>query len=126
MEQLKERIGNPEVIFCLDSGTLDYEHLWTTSSLRGFIAGLLKVQVLTEGVHSGDASGVVPSSYRILNMLLARLENPLTGEINKKFQVEIPPNRYKEAYDLVKELKEQAVKEYPLYENTQKVSDNLL
>lgn len=102
MEQLKERIGNPEVIFCLDSGTLDYEHLWTTSSLRGFIAGLLKVQVLTEGVHSGDASGVVPSSYRILNMLLARLENPLTGEINKKFQVEIPPNRYKEAYDLVK------------------------
>lgn len=79
MEKLRERIGNPEVIFCLDSGTLDYEHLWTTSSLRGFIAGLLKVKVLTEGVHSGDASGVVPSSFRILNMLLARLENRETG-----------------------------------------------
>lgn len=59
-------------------------------------------------------------------MLLARLENPLTGEVNKKFQVEVPPNRYKEAYDLVKSLKEQAVKEYPFHSNTQKVSDNLL
>lgn len=71
----------------MDSGTLDYEHLWTTSSLRGFLAGILKVKVLNEAVHSGDASGIVPSSYRIINLLLARLENPETGEINKKFQV---------------------------------------
>lgn len=66
-------IGNPEVIICLDSGTIDYERLWTTNSLRGYMAGLLKVQMLTEGVHSGDASGIVPSSFRIVNMLLGRL-----------------------------------------------------
>lgn len=92
------------MIFCLDSGTIDYEHMWTTNSLRGFIAGLLKVKILNEGVHSGDASGIVPSAFRILNMVLGRLENVETGEINKQFTVSIPPNRYKESYDLVKVL----------------------
>jgi hypothetical protein len=61
--------------------------MWTTNSLRGYIAGLLKVKILTEGVHSGDASGIIPSAFRITNMLLGRLENVHTGEINKKFCV---------------------------------------
>ena len=73
MVSLKERIGNPEVIFCLDSGTLDYDHMWLTSSLRGYMGGLLKVKILTEGVHSGDASGVVPAAFRIANMIVSRL-----------------------------------------------------
>ena len=83
------------MIFCLDSGTIDYDHLWTTNSLRGYIAGILKVKVMTEGVHSGDASGIVPSAFRIINMLLGRLENVQTGEVDKRFTVEIPPTRYK-------------------------------
>lgn len=73
VEALKGRIGNPELIFCLDSGTIDYEHLWTTTSLRGYIAGILTVKTMTEGVHSGDASGIVPSAFRIINMLLSRI-----------------------------------------------------
>jgi acetylornithine deacetylase/succinyl-diaminopimelate desuccinylase-like protein len=41
----------------------------------------LTVAVLEEGVHSGDASGVVPSSFRILRQLLSRLEDQATGAI---------------------------------------------
>lgn len=41
IEVMRERIGNPEIIFCLDSGTYDYERLWITNSLRGMIAGVL-------------------------------------------------------------------------------------
>lgn len=64
--KLKERIGNPSLFFCLDSGTLDYERLWVTNSLRGVISGRLRVDVLTEGVHSGDSSGIIPSPFRII------------------------------------------------------------
>ena len=96
--KLKDRIGTPEVIFCLDSGSLDYEHMYITNSLRGYIEGLLNVTIMTEGVHSGDASGVVPAAFRIAKMVVNRLEDMETGEINKKFTVDIPPNRYKENY----------------------------
>lgn len=92
---MKERIGNPSVFFCLDSGTLDYERIWVTNSLRGMLAATVRVDVLTEGIHSGDASGVVPSPFRILRQLLSRIEDELTGEIHQDFQVDIPPNRYK-------------------------------
>ena len=73
IKSLKERIGNPTVFFCLDSGALDYERMWLTNSLRGCVLATLRVDVLTEGVHSGDASGIVPNSFRIIRELLERL-----------------------------------------------------
>ena len=63
----KERIGDPLIIFCLDSGTVDYERMWMTNSLRGYLGGVLTIKTLTEGVHSGDSSGIVPSCFRIFN-----------------------------------------------------------
>jgi acetylornithine deacetylase/succinyl-diaminopimelate desuccinylase-like protein len=81
MDKVKHRIGNPNLIVCLDSGAGNYDQLWITSSLRGIVVGDLKVSVLTEGVHSGDASGVVPSSFRIARALLSRLEDENTGDI---------------------------------------------
>ena len=69
------------LVVCLDSGCGDYERLWLTTSLRGMVGGTLRVDVLEEGVHSGDASGVVPSRFRIARQLLARLENIDTGDI---------------------------------------------
>jgi acetylornithine deacetylase/succinyl-diaminopimelate desuccinylase-like protein len=73
LEHLASRIGTPDLIICLDSGCGNYDQLWLTTSLRGVAAGRLSVRVLTEGVHSGDASGIVPSSFRILRMLLVPL-----------------------------------------------------
>jgi len=76
---------------------LNYEQLWMTTSLRGAVIFNLNVEVLTEGVHSGDASGIVPDSFRIARNLLDRIENSETGMIAKEFQVNIPGNRYIEA-----------------------------
>ena len=94
VEHLAARIGQPSLVVCLDSGCADYERLWMTTSLRGLIGGVLTVRVLTEGVHSGDASGVVPSSFRILRQILARLEDAKTGRIlPTDFYAEIPEHR---------------------------------
>ena len=98
VDLLAPRIGTPGLVICLDSGCGNYEQLWSTASLRGVVMGTLTVQVLTEGVHSGDASGIVPSSFRIARHLLNRLEDPETGEILPDWlKVEIPPYRVEEA-----------------------------
>ncbi|MCC6993722.1 MAG: M20/M25/M40 family metallo-hydrolase [Deltaproteobacteria bacterium] len=92
------RIGIPELVICLDSGCGDYERMWTTTSLRGLVVGDLRVEVLREGVHSGDASGVVPSSFRVIRHLLDRLEDAATGELRpRELHVTIPPGRVAEA-----------------------------
>ena len=79
LDALKSRIGTVDLVIGLDSGCGNYEQLWMTTSLRGIAAGTLSVEVLNEGVHSGDASGVVPSSFRIARQLLDRLEDSRTG-----------------------------------------------
>jgi acetylornithine deacetylase/succinyl-diaminopimelate desuccinylase-like protein len=81
IEALADRLGTPSLVICLDSGCLDYERVWTTTSLRGMVSAELRVDVLTEGVHSGEASGVVPSSFRIVRHLLDRIEDSTTGRI---------------------------------------------
>ena len=98
IDMLAATIGTPGLVICLDSGCGNYEQLWMTTSLRGSIVGNLTVDVLTEGVHSGDASGIVPSSFRILRILLDRLEDAATGRILPEWlHVEIPPQRADEA-----------------------------
>lgn len=84
---LKDRIGSPSLVICLDSGCGNYDQLWVTNSLRGLVTGTLSVSTLTEGVHSGAASGVVPSSFRVLRQVLSRLEDERTGDI-------LPPELY--------------------------------
>eukprot|EP01017_Pseudomicrothorax_dubius_P038257 TRINITY_DN5704_c0_g1_i1.p1 TRINITY_DN5704_c0_g1~~TRINITY_DN5704_c0_g1_i1.p1 ORF type:complete len:484 (+),score=120.17 TRINITY_DN5704_c0_g1_i1:1396-2847(+) len=96
--KMLKRIGSPRLVVCLDSGASDYDTLWITDSLRGLMLGKLNVEVLSEGVHSGDASGIVPSSFRIARQLLDRIENIETGYVNERFQVNIPPEKYKGTY----------------------------
>jgi acetylornithine deacetylase/succinyl-diaminopimelate desuccinylase-like protein len=95
---LAERIGKPSLVICLDSGCGNYEQLWTTTSLRGLVAGNLRVDVLAEGVHSGDASGIVPSSFRILRQLLSRIDDEQTGRVKlDALHVQVPNERLKQA-----------------------------
>jgi acetylornithine deacetylase/succinyl-diaminopimelate desuccinylase-like protein len=83
---------------CLDSGAGNYDQMWLTTSLRGLVGGVLKVEILTEGVHSGDASGVVPSSFRILRQVLDRLEDSSTGRLlPESFHCAIPAERLDQA-----------------------------
>ena len=94
IEEYSARIGNPSLVICLDSGCLDDQHLWVTTSLRGLAAGTLRVEVLREGVHSGSASGVVPSTFRIIRQLLDRIEDADTGRVLlPRLHVDIPADR---------------------------------
>lgn len=98
VDHLAGRIGKPSLVVCLDSGCANYDQLWCTTSLRGLAGGNLTVSVLNEGVHSGDASGVVPSSFRVLRQLLSRLEDETTGRILiDALHVEIPEQRLQQA-----------------------------
>lgn len=98
IDHLAGRIGEPDLVVCLDSGCGNYDQLWLTTSLRGNLIGNLNVRVLTEGVHSGMASGIVPSSFRILRMLLSRIEDETTGRMKlPELFVDIPQDRHKQA-----------------------------
>ena len=98
VDHLAARIGKPSLVVCLDSGCGNYEQLWCTTSLRGLAGGNLTVKVLNEGVHSGDASGVVPSSFRILRQLLSRIEDENTGRILiEGLHADIPADRLAQA-----------------------------
>jgi acetylornithine deacetylase/succinyl-diaminopimelate desuccinylase-like protein len=114
IDLLASRIGTPSLVVCLDSGCGNYEQLWMTTSLRGSIVGNLTVDVLTEGVHSGDASGIVPESFRILRVLLDRLEDAKTGDVIPEWlHVEVPPQRLAEARDTARILGDEVWSKFP-------------
>jgi acetylornithine deacetylase/succinyl-diaminopimelate desuccinylase-like protein len=114
IDLLEPRIGTPRLVVCLDSGCGNYEQLWMTTSLRGSIVGNLTVDVLTEGVHSGDASGIVPESFRILRVLLDRLEDAKTGDIVPQWlYVDVPPTRLQEAKDTARILGHEVWSKFP-------------
>jgi acetylornithine deacetylase/succinyl-diaminopimelate desuccinylase-like protein len=111
---LEKKIGKPSLVVCLDSGCGNYDQLWTTTSLRGLLAGNLKVEILREGVHSGDASGIVPSSFRILRQILSRLEDENTGQVKpKEFWVDIPPARLEQARVCSETLGDEVFSKFP-------------
>jgi acetylornithine deacetylase/succinyl-diaminopimelate desuccinylase-like protein len=94
LDALGTSIGDPSLVICLDAECGNYEQLWATTSLRGNLVGQLKVRVLTEGAHSGLASGIAPTAFRILQQLLARIEDPMTGELRlEALRADIPQDR---------------------------------
>jgi acetylornithine deacetylase/succinyl-diaminopimelate desuccinylase-like protein len=114
IDALKTRLGNVSLVVCLDSGAGNYDQLWLTTSLRGMVSGTLKVEILTEGVHSGDASGLVPSSFRILRMVLDRLEDAKTGRLlPESFHCSIPTDRIEQAKATAQILGDEVWKRYP-------------
>ncbi len=98
LDALRPRLGQVGLVVCLDSGAGNYDQLWLTTSLRGMVSGVLKVEILAEGIHSGDASGLVPSSFRILRHVLDRLEDSKTGRLlPESFHCELPASRLEQA-----------------------------
>jgi acetylornithine deacetylase/succinyl-diaminopimelate desuccinylase-like protein len=114
IDHLAARIGEPDLVVCLDSGCGNYDQLWLTTSLRGTVISTLTVRVLTEGVHSGGAGGIVPSSFRILTQLLARIEDPETGRIKlPELFVTIPADRQAQAKATAQILGDETWSGYP-------------
>jgi len=114
IDVLKTRLGEVALVVCLDSGAGNYDQLWLTNSLRGMASGVLKVEILTEGVHSGDASGLVPSSFRIMRQVLDRLEDSATGRLlPASFHCEVPADRLSQAKATAAILGDEIYKRFP-------------
>ncbi|HJU22186.1 MAG TPA: M20 family metallopeptidase [Casimicrobiaceae bacterium] len=125
LDAMAPRIGEVDLVVGLDSGCGDYERLWMTTSLRGLAAGTLRVDVLTEGVHSGDASGVVPSSFRIARKLLDRLEDSATGWIlPSAFHAQIPQERIEQAATAAAILGDIVIRKYPFCDGMHPMADD--
>ena len=114
VDALRTRLGDVGLVVCLDSGAGNYDQLWLTNSLRGMASGVLRVDVLSEGVHSGDASGVVPSSFRVLRQVLDRLEDSATGRLLPGiFHCDVPPERLAQARATADILGDEVYKRFP-------------
>ena len=114
VDALRTRLGDVALVICLDSGAGNYDQLWLTTSLRGMASGTLKVEVLTEGIHSGDASGLVPSSFRIMRQVLDRLEDSATGRLlPASFHCEVPAERLNQARATAAILGDEVHKRFP-------------
>lgn len=126
IDKLEERIGTPSLVVCLDAECGNYDQLWCTTSLRGNLVGLLKVEVLTEGVHSGAASGIVPSSFRIARQLLSRIEAESDGKLVPKLLYdEIPEQRLRQAEAAAEVLGDTVYKKFPWADASGKPSESI-
>lgn len=122
LDHLSDRLQSPNLIVCLDSGVGNYEQLWVTTSLRGQVTGVLSVDIIDEGVHSGNAGGVVPSSFQILRLLLDRLEDSKTGRLLlPELHVEIPSDRQEQAKEAAKVLGDEVWQQFPFKAGAQPI-----
>lgn len=125
IDHLSDRIGTPSLVVCLDSGAGNYEQLWITTSLRGMAAGTLKVDIIEEGVHSGYASGIVPSSFRIARELLSRVDDETTGQVRlQSLHAEIPEQRQQQLAAVAEELGDEIHEAFPWVDGAQPMGDN--
>ena len=123
IEALGKRLGDVSLVVCLDAECGNYDQLWTTTSLRGNLVGTLTVEVLTEGVHSGAASGIVPSSFRVLRSLLDRVEDSATGISKvKSLKPKIPAQRMQQIKRVAKVLKNTVFTKMPFAKGVQPIS----
>jgi acetylornithine deacetylase/succinyl-diaminopimelate desuccinylase-like protein len=126
IEHLAPRIGELSLVVCLDSGCANYDQLWSTTSLRGLVVGTLEVSLLHEGVHSGDGTGVVAASERVVRLLLDRLEDSRTGVmLLPELSTEIPAQRLQQAERSAQVLGAAVFDKFPLQPGVTPVSNDL-
>jgi acetylornithine deacetylase/succinyl-diaminopimelate desuccinylase-like protein len=125
LEALGPQIGDPSLVVCLDAECGNYDQLWCTTSLRGNLTGRLRVRVLTEGVHSGMGTGIAPTPFRVLQQLLARLENPVTGDLlPEELQVRVPKDRFAQIQNAAQVLGPAIAAKLPFVKGAQAISND--
>ena len=124
LKEAEPLIGKPDAMFCMDSGALDYDQLWLTSSLRGICIVDLTVEAGKQGLHSGEVGGVVPETFRIIRQLLNRIDDPVTGEVHSDFQVALPESKRQEAHNIAEKYKEKIYDKYHLHEGCKHISQD--
>jgi len=122
---LGDAVPEPSLVVCLDAECGNYDQVWCTTSLRGNLIGTLTVRVLTEGVHSGMATGIAPTPFRILEQLLARVENPITGDLLlEELHVPLPADRRAQAVTAAAVLGSSVAGKLPWARGVQPVSND--
>jgi acetylornithine deacetylase/succinyl-diaminopimelate desuccinylase-like protein len=125
VERLKDRIGSPSLVICLDAECGNYDQLWCTTSLRGNLIGDLTIEALTEGVHSGMGTGVAPSAFRIARAVLGRVESEVNGDILvDELTVPIPAARIEQARAAAAVLGSEIAGKLPLVPGARALSDS--
>jgi acetylornithine deacetylase/succinyl-diaminopimelate desuccinylase-like protein len=125
LSALGDTLGEPSLVVCLDAECGNYEQVWCTTSLRGNLVGNLRVRVLTEGVHSGTATGIAATPFRILEQLLARIENPVSGDVLlEELHVSLPPDRRAQASAAAQVLGGEVAGKLPWAPGVQPVSND--
>lgn len=125
LEQIKDRLGSPNLVICLDSGCLNYEQLWNTTSLRGISSGVLSIKLLRYGMHSGIGGGTVPSIFSVLRQLLDRLENSQTEQLLlSELDIDIPQQRIAQAQHTAEQLGDAVFKKLALLKGVQPTTLN--
>jgi acetylornithine deacetylase/succinyl-diaminopimelate desuccinylase-like protein len=127
IDHLAPRIGELSLVVCLDSGCANYDQLWSTTSLRGNITGNLDISLLTEGVHSGDGTGVIAASERIARILLDRIEDSHTGQIKlAALATQIPKGRILQAERTAQVIGDEIYSKFPLQPGVEPVSKDIV
>ncbi len=125
LQALGDRIGDPSLVICLDAECGNYSQVWCTTSLRGNLVGLLHVRVLEEGVHSGMATGIAPTPMRIVEQLLARIEDPLSGALRlEALETPIPRDRREQIEVAASVLGQSVAGKLPFAPGAHAVSDD--
>ena len=124
---LAPRIGELSLVVCLDSGCANYDQLWSTTSLRGIVLGTLEVSLLTEGIHSGDGTGVVAASERVIRILLDRIDDSRSGVVKlAELSTEIPAQRKSQAARTAEVVGDAVYSKFPLQPGVEPVAkDNV-
>ena len=124
LEELTERLGNPDMVVVLDSGGPDYDHIWMTEALRGLVSGTLSVKVSHEGIHSGNSGGSIPSSFRIQRILLDRVEDSSSGKVTiPEMHVEIPEEVRENAISLREIVGDSIWEQFPTVDTLRQASE---
>jgi acetylornithine deacetylase/succinyl-diaminopimelate desuccinylase-like protein len=125
IEHLAPRIGDLSLVVCLDSGCANYDQLWSTTSLRGLVIGTLEVSLLTEGVHSGDGTGVIAASERVIRQLLDRIDDSQTGVVKlAALATQIPKQRVIQAERTAQVIGDEVYSKFPLQSGVEPVTKN--
>jgi acetylornithine deacetylase/succinyl-diaminopimelate desuccinylase-like protein len=125
LDALGDAIGDPSLVVCLDAECGNYDQVWCTTSLRGNLTGRLRVRVLTEGVHSGMATGIAPTPFRIVAEILARVENPVTGDVLiDELQASIPKDRLAQVTAAARVLGDEVAGKLPWVQGVRPLSND--
>ena len=125
MDHLVKRIETPDLVICLDAECGNYDQMWLTTSLRGMLPGTLSVKVLNEGVHSGAAGGIVPSSFRVLRQLIDRVEDAGTGSVPEILSCPIPDWVNQQSSEVAKVLGDSVYQRFSWSGKTEPISSDI-